>query len=771
MRYQRLRHGVLALGLSVVSGFVTGCDKVEEALNQIQASGIVEGMVKDTAGNPVEGATVKVYTFADNLNAFYRPEEPAPAELNDPANYKVKVDLGALLEKGKAETKTGTTGADGRYRIEGLPTLEGLIVVASKDKYAVDIQGMDADDGTVSFASALKPASFDQAGGTVTLPADFVLAGGPVNSIVSDDEDGEGVPPEVEPVPPPPPPPTVAPPTEPPAPPPPECTSNGECMPGQACREGACGPECMVDEDCGGTLVCKDGGVCAPECLGHADCADGEICAADSLTCVPEECNANMPCPDLQQCTGAAGHGRCAAACANDGECEDNKICDANLGGCRYECLANSDCGGDTPLCDNNRCVAAECESDETCGMSGEGYCRDLACVRECGDGVEGDACGPRNMVCDTGSGRCKLECVTDGECADNANGPICENNRCAPADCVADDDCLAEGKAGGFCVASRCAVQCADGGPSPEVAASCGGDSFAECGRGRCILPDPNELHPPESTLWTAFAISDTAGAVIADAGAGSVVIESTTTVAQNGAVVRISGELSGQMGETLAFLRVQHGDSHCAPVDLAPKVDEFPVTLRDGKVYSDKGDFQEFVITGGYQQFQLDMDDVVANGNESNLVTIAERCAPTTPPSNLIVTLTWDKPQVDIDLHVWNAEGVQTFYGSRFENTRRRSSYGRIDTDDRNGYGPEVFTLDPAVTEGTFTIRANFFSGLDANAPAKVQVRVVRKVATGWSDETFSAPVSRRGWVDVGVFGVGATGAPIGTESTPTP
>ncbi|MFZ4738249.1 MAG: hypothetical protein ACOYM9_20000 [Bradymonadia bacterium] len=762
MRNLLWRQGALALGLCLLGGVTTACDKVDEALDQAQSSGIVKGTVKDTTGAGLEGATVKVYTFAKNLNAFYRPEEPEPENLDNPAAYSVKVDLGALLEKGQPESLTGTTGADGTYTIEGLPTLEGLIVVATKDKYSVDIQGMNADDGTVSLASALKPSGANADDLSVTLTADFVLAGGPV----ADVDGEEGVPDNVDPVPPPPAPPTIAPPTAPPAPPAPECVENTDCTPGQACNDGVCGPECVMNEDCTAPWICRDGGVCGPECLGHDECADGEICDGETQVCKAEECNDAMPCEGLAECTGAAGHGRCAAACTEGGtECDaDNKICDRDLGGCRYECISNADCGADAagPLCENNRCAPAECAADDDCLAEGKGggFCRDLACVAECGvDGAE-DACGPRNMVCDSNTARCKLECIVDSECVGNPTGPLCVENRCAPAECVADDDCLAEGKAGGFCVTGRCLVQCtADG----DIPAACGGDAAAECGRGRCIPSDPNELQPPAATTWSMFTLTDAAGAVLADASAAGARVEASAALALNGAVVRILGEVADTSGDTIAYLRVQHGDSHCMPVDLAPKVDEYPLTLRNGKIYSDKGDFQEFVVTGGYQQFQLDLDMEVGNGNESNLVTIADRCAPSVPPSNLIVTVTWDKPLVDIDLHVWNSAGEQTFYGSRFEGTRRRSSYGRIDTDDRNGYGPEAFTLDPSVTSGVFTIRANFFSGLDANAPANVQVRVVRKVANGWSDETFTGSVSRRGWVDLGLFGVGSSGSPI--------
>ena len=752
-----------SIALAAVS--LSACDKAAELLDGAQNGLTVSGTVKDSHGAVIEGAKIRAYAYSQNLQAFARPGEPTVGDINDPQNYKVRVDIGELLARGEPEAEIGTTGADGRFEIKDLPIVDGLILVAEKQGYSTDISGMDISDGTVSALSALKPSAGDLEAGTASVSAEFVLAGGPVPMI---DGDGDGVPPGVEPVPPPPAP-TPPPAPEPPAPPPPpECVVNGDCMPGQACDAGACGPECAMDEHCGTGLVCNDG-ACGPECGGDADCDVGEVCGQATLACEPSECDAARACDGLRTCEGG-DHGRCISACDAANPCADaNQICDAVAGGCRFECTFDTDCAGNAggPLCVENHCAPAECVNHDDCLADGKngGYCDASRCVKECGDGLDAAVCGDRNMVCDDVASRCKIECVGDLECGGNAAGPLCNANRCAPSECGADDECLADGKNGGFCVTNRCIVQC---DAVSELGAVCG-DSFAECPRGRCVLPDPNELHAPVTSGFSQFVMLDPADAIIADASAGSVIVDKASDAAQDGAVIRITGQLDGAMGEGTAFLRVQHGDSHCADSGYAPKVDEYKVKLLNGKVVSDKGEFQEFVLTGGYQQFQLDVNDVVGDGNESHLITVADRCDPATPPRNLIVTLTWDNDQTDLDLHVWNQDNDHTFYGSNHEGQRRQSSFAKIDIDDRFGFGPEVFELNDGIDTGTYTVRANFFSGLPNRSPANVQVRVQRKVAVGWADETFTASITRRGWVDIGIFNVGAEGHAI-SEAPPS-
>ncbi len=762
MKCSRLR----PLGALLTAGLAfTACDKADQLQTAATSGLIVKGVVKDSYGNPVKGADVAVYTFSQNLDHFYRPGEPADVNaLKDPATYQVKIDLGELVNDGNPEKEHGTSGDDGTFEIKDLPVLDGIIVVAKKDGYAVDLAGVD-DQGIISITTVLKPGAADPNTLTATISQNFVLAGGPVPNTNGDN----AIAVDVTPLPPVAPPTAPAPVTEAP-PPPPECVTSADCADGKICKEGACALECTPETaaaDCGADKACRDNH-CGPQCLGHADCDAGKICNATTLLCEDAECQVDADCGASATCAGAVtDHGYCVPGCATNDECSaDNKICDLNpaVNGCRYECLANADCAGNAAgeLCANNHCAPADCNADADCLAEGKagGFCRDLVCAKECGEGIE-DVCTGRNEICDTTASRCKLECTDDAGCADNAAGPLCNNNHCAPAQCAADDDCLAEGLPGGFCIANRCIEQCKDG---DDLTAVCG-DEFASCMHARCHMPDPNELHPPVTTAWTKFIASTGDGAtVLADASSSSQTVASTEAIAKNGGVIRLEGQVTGAPAG-VAYLRVQHGDSGCEPVVFPPKSDVFMVTIdAEGNLFSDKGKFQEWVFTGGYQQYQLDLDEEIGNGNESQLITVATPCDPAAPNAGLIVTLGWNLDKADIDLHVWDAAtNEETYYGSRVGGQRRHSSYGRIDVDDRNGYGPEIFTLNDGVTSGSYIVRARYFSGPTDQATAALTTRVVRHLADGtWADETFTAEVPHRsatepGWKDIGIFGVG--------------
>ncbi len=57
------------------------------------------------------------------------------------------------------------------------------------------------------------------------------------------------------------------------------CVHDGDCSVGQACRNGACGPECLDDAACGAGAKCTSGR-CVPDvqCTGAGDCPGGETC-------------------------------------------------------------------------------------------------------------------------------------------------------------------------------------------------------------------------------------------------------------------------------------------------------------------------------------------------------------------------------------------------------------------------------------------------------------------------------------------------------------
>ncbi|MEL6181986.1 MAG: glycogen-binding domain-containing protein, partial [Myxococcota bacterium] len=79
------------------------------------------------------------------------------------------------------------------------------------------------------------------------------------------------------------------------------------CEPGFICDDtNTCVPdvECTIDDDCEGTLVCRDG-QCEPECITNGQCGEGLLCVEN--VCVEPECEVDTDCDDPLAQTCVAG--------------------------------------------------------------------------------------------------------------------------------------------------------------------------------------------------------------------------------------------------------------------------------------------------------------------------------------------------------------------------------------------------------------------------------------------------------------------------------
>ena len=92
----------------------------------------------------------------------------------------------------------------------------------------------------------------------------------------------------------------------------------------------------------------------------------------------------------------------------------------------------------------------------------------------------------------------------------------------------------------------------------------------------------------------------------------------------------------------------------------------------------------------------------------------------------ADLLVTITWNTDNTDVDLHVIEPSGEECFYS----HTETRSG-GRITQDVTQGYGPEMYLLKKA-PRGKYLIRAKFFAS-DANR-ASARTKVYATVFKGW-------------------------------------
>lgn len=99
------------------------------------------------------------------------------------------------------------------------------------------------------------------------------------------------------------------------------------------------------------------------------------------------------------------------------------------------------------------------------------------------------------------------------------------------------------------------------------------------------------------------------------------------------------------------------------------------------------------------------LNTIQVVAR-NESGVGTAAVNVYNQVPPKDMTIVLTWDTDSTDVDLHVVDPTGAETYYGNRQTGTG-----ATLDQDVTGGYGPETFTLANAV-DGAYQVRAKYYS-----------------------------------------------------------
>lgn len=77
------------------------------------------------------------------------------------------------------------------------------------------------------------------------------------------------------------------------------------------------------------------------------------------------------------------------------------------------------------------------------------------------------------------------------------------------------------------------------------------------------------------------------------------------------------------------------------------------------------------------------------------------------------LLAILHWDEDDVDIDLHVSDEKGRHTYFdGPDILQSATAIPDGKLWLDDRNGFGPEAFTIERG-TNGVFTFSAEYYRG----------------------------------------------------------
>jgi hypothetical protein len=136
--------------------------------------------------------------------------------------------------------------------------------------------------------------------------------------------------------------------------------------------------QCVVNDDCGFTGICLDGG-CYFGCDALGACPPDQRC--DAGQCLPTEdpeviCTFNGECGPDRVCI----EGQCFATCAESLDCGEQMLCDSGL------CIADTapviQCSGSGTCAEDEGCFDGKCltlcDADRPCGQEGIcqfGYC------------------------------------------------------------------------------------------------------------------------------------------------------------------------------------------------------------------------------------------------------------------------------------------------------------------------------------------------------------------------------------------------------------
>ncbi len=110
--------------------------------------------------------------------------------------------------------------------------------------------------------------------------------------------------------------------------------------------------------------------------------------------------------------------------------------------------------------------------------------------------------------------------------------------------------------------------------------------------------------------------------------------------------------------------------------------------------------------------------------------------------PKVDLQVLLFWDTDKTDVDLYITEPDGTEVNYTKKVS----ENSGGRLDRDDTDGYGPEIYSLGSAPS-GTYQIAAHYFGDRGGGQTTATVMVVARE---GTDDERrwrFEVPLTRTG------------------------
>jgi|GEM_PF-1907402 len=256
------------------------------------------------------------------------------------------------------------------------------------------------------------------------------------------------------------------------------CDDGDACTQSDICDAGTCvGGQPVV---CANPEQCKREGVCNPDtgvcefadASNGTQCDDGDACT-QSDSCFGGACTGSDPvvCTALDQCHEAgvcdSGTGLCSdPPKADDSPCDDADACTLSdtcqngtcLAGLPKDCNDGNSCTDDTCNPASGQCVSTTvnngtpCDDNDLCTVNDacqSGVCQSGSPVT-CDDG---EFC--TNDYCDSGSGSCIYDALSDGVACDDGDDVCTINDACYQGACTGapkdtDEDGYIDGACGG---------------------------------------------------------------------------------------------------------------------------------------------------------------------------------------------------------------------------------------------------------------------------------------------------------------------------------
>ncbi|MDF1535539.1 MAG: OmpA family protein [bacterium] len=167
---------------------------------------------------------------------------------------------------------------------------------------------------------------------------------------------------------------------------------------------------------------------------------------------------------------------------------------------------------------------------------------------------------------------------------------------------------------------------------------------------------------------------------------------------------VIGVTGKIEAQttLSETFLFL---NGAPHRIEVD-------------------EEGNFsQPVVLIRRNNRIRVEAVDIYGTTDTSEDITVSTI---NLAPKEMVVYLIWDQPGVDLDLHIYGPDDQHTYYGALDPpESSEAIPEGALDLDDKDGFGPEVFSMT-RVSQGIYDIVARYHHSPESKA-AQAQLTVV--------------------------------------------